>query len=95
MLEILKEYWFFILWLLGITAAVTKTQNDVSDLKKDKPVTDAHCKERQAGCGRSNDLQFADGLKQFERLEKLIEKVEDNQQENHKSVMQAIMELKK
>lgn len=95
MLEILKEYWFLILWLFGITAAAAKTQNDVSDLKKERPVADNHCRERQEGCGKSNDLQFADGIKQFERLEKLIEKLENSQQENHRCVMSAITELNK
>ena len=95
MLEIIKEYWFFILWLFGVSGWAAKMQSDVVDLKKGRYITNEHCKERQASCAKSNDLQFADGTKQFERLEKLIEKVESAQQENHKSVMQAITELNK
>lgn len=95
MLEIVKDYWAIIAGFFGVAVWVGRLQKDVSYLKEGAFVTNGHCIERQAGCARTNAFQFADGEKQFARLEKLIEKIEGAQQKHHDDVMKAILGLKK
>lgn len=95
MVEIIKDYWGIIIWLFAVSVWVGRMQTNIADLKSGKYVTNDHCQERQAGCSRANHLQFTDGQKQFERLEKLIEKIEISQQKHHDDVIRAIMEINK
>jgi len=85
MIEYLKDYWIVLMGFLGFGMWVGKLQRDVernqervAKVENAHIVTDTHCQERQASCSREHALQFSAGEKTFNRLEKLIDKMDKN-----------------